>query len=123
MNITYKENHRFNQGSDEYQACRVILDEVEMTNILHYTYFPHNVFKEVKSWYEIGGFDCLDENYNEKLYEFKQIANPLDVEVIEDESIFFCLPDDTSAEKLHEVSKKVSDAMNMVDALAISVCN
>ena len=111
MNITYEPNYKFNSGGDEYQVCKTFFGKL-LDRVNHYTFFPYNWTKQVKNWYEIYAFDCLDKNYQEKLDKLKEVIKDLDTEIIEDESIYFCLPENTSGEKLREIQERLDKSIN-----------
>ena len=109
--ITYEPNHEFNQGGDQYQACKTLVNGKLLENVLYYTFIPYNFTKQIKSWYEVFAFDCLDPKYEEKLNKLKEFVKDLDTEIIEDEAIFFGLSEDESGERLKSISEKLEKLM------------
>lgn len=111
MNITYEPNYKFNVGGDEYQVCKTFFGKL-LDRVHHYTFFPYNGTEQVSSWYEICAFDCLDPKYQEKLDKLTEIVQNLETEITEGESIYFCLPENTSGEKLREIQEKLELALD-----------
>lgn len=111
MKITYSPNHEFNQGGDQYQACKTFANKTLLNRVLYYTFFPHNFMKPIRSWYEIYGFDCEDSEYSQKLIKLEKIAKKYGGEVVENEDIFISLSDDTSGEDLKKINEDIEKAL------------